>query len=176
MKKSGMIRISVFTVILLIFSYFSVGCAHSIFISGTEQMFIDTSNTNINIDGSDFTLIFRLIGAETNLLIGIFVYGIYAVIVFIVSLVLCIPFRLVGLRKNTVISNRESKITKYIFIGILSVSIITGLILTRFTVIIPLLFYTAIWAVIAFFIYVYPLLKRAGNSDKGDYNAKRNQA
>ena len=164
MNKNTIIRLAVLTVILIIFSYFSVGYTYEIFISGLKKMrelHIDTDSINdINIDGSDFTLFFRLMGAGTNALLGfleLFFYCLYAVIILIVSLIFSIPFKHIALKKVEIISEEEKTITKRIFIGFIVISILTGLFLTHFTVIIPLLTYTAIWAATILFVYIIPL-------------------
>lgn len=160
MNRTGKIRIAVFIVILLILSYFSVGYTYEIFSTSVNDYLIDTGNINdVNIDGSDFTIMFRLMGYCMNTFLGFFMYVIYAIIIVIVSLVFVIPFRLIGLRKSTKLTALEINITKWSFIGIIILSVITGLIITKCTVIIPLLIYTTIWAIVIFFIYVLFILK-----------------
>ena len=166
MKKDGISRIVVLVIILIIFSYFSIGYTYDIYNSGIKQMrelHINTNDiNNISIDGSDFTWMFRLLGIGSNALLSLVEFGIYciyAIIITIVSLILSILFRCIGLKKASFISGVEKAISKWLFGGFIIVSVITGLILTRLTVIIPLLVYTAIWAVLSWFIYVNPLLK-----------------
>jgi len=165
MNGAGKIRIAILVVILLGLSYFSVGYAYEIFVSSVKEYFIDTNNINdINIDGADFTMIFRLMGAGLNSILSLFLYGIYAVVVFLASLILVIPFRLIGLRKSTELTALEISITKWVFIVGIILSLIVGVIITRCTVLIPLLIYTAIWALIVFFIYVLSVLRYTGSS------------
>ncbi|WP_026835160.1 hypothetical protein [Eubacterium xylanophilum] len=166
MKKEGIIRIIVITIIFIIFSYFSVGYTYDIFNSGVEQLRelhtdADSIN-NINIDGTDFTPVFRLMGFGVNGfldIIEIMIYCIFAFIIMMVSLILSILLRFIGLKKAKIVSEKEKIATKWIFLGFIIVSILTGLILTRFTVIIPLLVYTSIWVAISWFMYVRQLMK-----------------
>ena len=163
MNRTGKIRIAVFIVILLILSCFSVGYTYEIFSTSVNDYFIDTGNTNdVNIDGSDFKIMFCFTEYSVNIFYTFFVYGMYAIVILIVSLVFVIPFRLIGLRKHTKLTDLEINITKWSFIGIIILSVITGLIITKCTVIRPLLIYTAIWAIVIFFIYVLFILKHRG--------------
>lgn len=163
MNKTEKIRIAVFIIILVVLSYFSVGYTYEIFSMNIDNYFIDTGNINdVNIDGSDVTPIFHLMGYGMNTFVGFLMYGIYAIIIGIVSLVLIIPFRLIGLKKYTKLTVYEMKITKWCFVGVTILSIMIGLMITRCTLIIPLLTYTAIWTIIVFFIYVLSVLKRGG--------------
>lgn len=160
MNKAGKIRLAVFIAILVILSYFSVGYTYEIFSYSVNNYLIDTGNINdVNIDGSDVTTIFRTIGYGMNTFGRIIVLGINAIVIVIMSLVFAIPFRLIGLRKNTKVSALEINITKWSFIGVTILSVITGLIITKCMVIIPLLIYTALWAMVIFFFYVLFILK-----------------
>lgn len=161
MTKTAKARIIIFIIILLVLSYFSVGYTYEVFNVSVENYFIDADNiNNINIDGADFTPMFRIMGYGMNTFLGFLMYGLFAVIIGIVSIIFIIPFRFIGLRKQTKITILEKKITLWSFGGIVLLSVCLALILTKGTVIIPLLFYTAIWALPMFFIYVLAILKR----------------
>ena len=155
MDRTGRIRTVVFAVILLILAFFAVGYVRELYASGFSGRIINTEEINeINIDGSDFGWLFRLLGHGVNGLISFVVYGVYAVIVLIVSLVLVIPFRLIVVRRSTVISSEERRLTKIIFGAVVGVSLLLGLILTKGSCIAALIFYTAIWALIVLCVYI----------------------
>ena len=162
MTNAGKIRITLFIVILLMICYFSVGYTYEIFNTNLESTFIDTARTDsVIIDGTDFTPMFRLFGNGLNSFFEFVTYVIYAVILLLISLFFLLPLRLIGIKKNTRITNQEKKITCSVFAGFLLLSVITGLILTKGTVILPLLTYTLIWATVTFCTYVLTVLKRA---------------
>ena len=155
MNIQGKIRVAVFTVILIILAYFSVGYTYEIYNVNAEDFLIDTNNIeNVNIDGSDFTPIFKMFGIGFNSIwIGI-TCVLYAFIVLIVSLLLVIPLRFVGIKKDTKITELEQMLSKWLFGGIIFWSVVVGLILTRGTVLVPLLIYTAIWSIVVWLIYI----------------------
>ena len=67
MSRPGIARIIVFSVILILLAFFSVGYTYETFNTSLKQQFIDVDDiNNINIDGSDFTLGFRILGTGIN--------------------------------------------------------------------------------------------------------------
>lgn len=154
-------RVTIFILILAILSYFSIGYTYETFCTNLDNLKVDVEDiedNSINIDGSDFTLIFRFIGYGVNSFFELVIYAIFTIIIFIVSIVLIVPFKLIVFRKNTIFTPLEIKITKLSFVGVVFLSILISCIITKFTIIIPLLFYTMIWATIVFFVYVLPVL------------------
>ncbi|MCR5122760.1 MAG: hypothetical protein K6B74_10105 [Ruminococcus sp.] len=160
MDRTAKIRITVFVIILLILAYFSAGYAFSLYSSGAHAHIVDTENMDVQIDGSDFTPLFQLFGYGINSLLGFLLYGIYAIVIILISLLLIIPFRLISLRKTTVLSAAEYRLSKLILLAVTVLSVLVGLILTHGTYIMPLLIYTAIWAVLALLIYILGISKR----------------
>ncbi len=164
MSRTAKIRTAAFVIILLILAYFSAGYAFSLYSSGANAHIIDTEGMNVNIDGSDFTPLFRLFGDGINSLFGFLMCGIYAIVMVILSLLLILPLRLIGVRKTTVLSAMEYRISKCILPVVSVLSVIIGLILTRGTYIVPLLIYTAIWSGLALLIYILGISEKVAKN------------
>ena len=176
MSRPGIARIIVFSVILILLAYFSVGYTYETFNTSLKQQFIDVDDiNNINIDGSDFTPGFRILGTGINSFLALMTFGTYAIVILVVSAIFIVPFRFIGLRKNSIVTDTEKKITKAVFAGAVAISIIVSLIITRMTMIVPLLIYTAMWAGMAFCIYVLAImLHRDRGSGYNDAQIRNN--
>ena len=158
MDKAGTARIIVLAVILIVLSYWAAGSAYGIYTAGKiEQL---TNSGEVTIDGADFTPILDLAGYGANSFIGFLTSVAYGIVIAILSIILTITFRLIAIRNDSVISTLEKRATKWIFISILALSVIISLVITRGSVIIPLLIYSLTWALPAFLIYVLPVIKR----------------
>lgn len=162
MSTNAKIRTAVYIVILLILAYFSVGYSYGAYRAKMPDSFVDTNNiNNVIVDGSDFTPFVNLAGEGINGLMAFVTSGIYIVIIFVVSLVLVIPFRLIALRKDSEVSKQEADITKCSFIAVSVLSLLLGLILTKGSVLGLMLVYTGIWMLILFFVYTFWVIRRA---------------
>ena len=176
MSRPGIARIIVFSVILILLAYFSAGYTYETFNTSLKQQFIDVDDiNNINIDSSDFTPGFRILGTGFNSFLALLTFGTYAIVILVVSAIFIVPFRFIGLRKNSIVTDMEKKTTKAVFAGAVAISIIVSLIITRMTMIIPLMIYTAMWAVMAFCIYVLAImLHRDRGSGYNDAQIRNN--
>ncbi|MGN0661440.1 MAG: hypothetical protein ACI4JX_06930 [Oscillospiraceae bacterium] len=124
---------------------------------------IDKIN-NMNIDGSDFTPVFKLLGFGMNSFVLFISIGLYALIILAASLILLIPFALIGLNKKRQAEPKEYTIIKCVFIAVLALSILTGGILTRFILILPLILFNAVWAVSVLLFCIVPLRNKIRSS------------
>lgn len=166
MNLAGKIRVIIFFVILIILAYFSVRFTCDIYNIDITNLVIDTNDTDkVYVDGSDFTPIYSLIGMGANFFFAALSYVLYTVFVLLVSLLLVLLLRFIGIRKGTQISEQEQKISKWMFMGITFTSVIIGLILTRGTLIIHLLIYTLIWVAVVWLIYIRRICR--GSEPKG---------
>ena len=160
MSIAGKIRVAAFITILVIISYVTVKTTLLLYCIGINEGLISVGEINdINIDGSDFTVLFKIIGHITNIFIVIIVFGVCGVVIGIKSLLLILPLRLIGLRNKPQLTMQEKNITKRCFLGVLSLSVITGLVLTGCTMIIPFTYYTLIWTIVVLFVYLSPVCK-----------------
>ena len=130
--------------------------------SDLTNNYVNTSDIdNVNIDGSDFTLAFRLMGAAANGLIT-FVYCIVILLLVVIETIFVfIPvmlLRFIGLRKKYIdtVNEDEYKITKYIYLFAIGLSVILGLIVANFAAIIPMILLDAAW-ILLLLIYVLGL-------------------
>ena len=113
MHTEGKIRIVISIVIFIILAYFSIGYTYELYHFGLEELYIDAGNINdIDITGSDFTPLFRLVGAGVNSFVGFLTAGIYAFVILAVSLILLLPYRLIALNKKREVSEKEGEISK----------------------------------------------------------------
>lgn len=162
MSTNAKIRIAAYIVILLILAYFSVSFSYGAYKANMPDSFVDTQNMgNITVDGSDVTPVLGLLGSGANGFMAFLTSVIYMVVIFVVSLILVIPFRLIALNKESEVSRQEADICKWSFIVVSVFSLILGLILTRGTVLGLTLVYTGIWALIILFVYTFWAIKRA---------------
>ncbi len=162
LNKGGKIRLCVFMALLLWCIYLGAGYSYSL--EGQDPMsqyvmdgMVDTNDIgNVYIDGSDFTLFFRLLGYGANGLIAmlyIFLIILYVVIIVVLSIIPTLVLRFVGLRKKYIVTEDEHKFTKYLYYIAMGISLVSSLILTRFVGIIPCLLFNAAWA-LSLLIYV----------------------
>lgn len=93
---------------------------------------------------------------------------IYAGVILIAGLILLIPFRLVGLNKKRCIEKLESKIVKYAYIIILTLSFLMGGILTRFSILMLLFILNVIWGLLVLVLCIIPLKTRSSDSGSAD--------
>ena len=157
MNKPGKIRILILTVITLIMVYLSVGYTYEM-----SQFFLfpPLDSGEIYIDGSDFTLLFKMMAFGMNSAMAVFLGIVYFVIVLIAGAILIIPFRLIGIRKDSRITIQEYKISKIIICASSPVSVVVGLILSRFSGAVYILTYTAVWVCLIIFVYLLALKKK----------------
>ena len=170
--KKTYIRMIFFVLILLWVCWFSVGYSDEIYrgnLSAITDNYTDPSSVNgIYIDGSDFTAIFKVLVFGSNAIItGMFILIIclYSIVVFFAALIPSVIFRLAAMKRTAVITEREYRTCKYIFFGVLAISIIIGMILTHFTGLLYLLLFTLIWEVIVFLLCLYPMRERAKKAE-----------
>ena len=155
MGNSGKIRVVVFTLILIILAYFSIGYTGEVYYTGLKSVVVDVDDINyISVDGADVTPLCRFLGLGLNSMLAMFAYFVYTLIILLTSIFLLVPLRLIGIKESTIISETEQKISKRIFIGMIFLSLIVGMVLTRGTFILPLCIYTLIWSVMTWLIYI----------------------
>ncbi len=160
MRLEGKARIIIFATITIVLAYFASGYTYELYELDIKNHLADMSSAeNAVIDGSDFTLVFKLFGYGANGLIMTAISGVYAFVITIVSLILLLPFRAVGLNKKRMIGENECRIMKKIFIGVALLSLIIGGIITRFSQIALLLLYNAVWIFWAYILCILPLRK-----------------
>ncbi len=144
--------------------YLSIGFAYELGGRGRiSPSFVDTGEINdIYVDGSDVSWAVKLMGYGVNGMLAIlyiFLLSVYLGLEAVTVLIPVLILRSVGLRKKYEICENEYRITKYIYFTAIGVCLILGLIILRFVGIIPLVFYTLVWALIIL-IYIRGLKSR----------------
>lgn len=144
--------------------YLSIGFAYELGGRGRiSPDFVDTGEINdIYVDGSDVSWAVKLMGYGVNGMLAIlyiFLLSVYLGLEVVTVLIPVLILRSVGLRKKYEICENEYRITKYIYFTAIGVCLILGLIILRFVGIIPLVFYTLVWALIIL-IYIRTLKGR----------------
>lgn len=144
--------------------YLSIGFAYELGGRGRiSPGFVDTGEINdIYVDGSDVSWAVKLMGYGVNGMLAIlyiFLLSVYLGLEAVTVLIPVLILRSVGLRKKYEICENEYRITKYIYFTAIGMCLILGLIILRFVGIIPLVFYTLVWALIIL-IYIRGLKSR----------------
>ena len=169
MKKDGILRIILMNLLMVLFSYFSIGYTYEIFrlgINGLRELRVPVNAIHpVNVDGQDFTPLFRLLGMVSNGYLSLIELTAYClslitsvVVILVITLILSVLFRVIAKRKITFVSAKEKKYTKISYIGMILLSLGVGLISTHYTVLLPLLLFTAVWALPFLLIYVKLIL------------------
>lgn len=154
-KMSGKQKVRVLSllVIVIILMLSILGYASEI---RSSMVKIDYAE-NVNIDGSDFTAITNLFVAGTNGLLQLMVILATGVAMLIISLIFLVPWRLIAIRKNSQIEEIEVQMAKGMFAGFIIISLLAGLVITRFTNILFIAVLVLITAVLLWLLCVIPL-------------------
>lgn len=144
-------RVFLYFVIVSILLYLSIGYCYELccFNSG----FINDSS--IIVDGADFSPLIMFLGYGMDGALRTVSAMIYTVVILVASVVLVVPFYLIGLKKSSIMTKREYKVFRYSYIILLAVALAACVILTRFTGIVFVLVYNGVWA---FFVYALIIL------------------
>lgn len=149
------VRVILYFVIVSILLYLSVGYCYEI--SHVDSGFINDSD--VIVDGTNFSPLIILWGYGME---GIFVFFsaiIYTIVILAASVVLVVPFYLIGLKKNNIMTTGEYKVYWYSYITLLGISLMIGVILTGFTGIAWVFTYNAIWAAFVYLLIILPAKK-----------------
>lgn len=158
MRTEGKIRTAIIITVLIILAYLATGYTYELYRLDIDSAAVDTAAINrVNIDGSDFTPIFKLLGYGVNGFVWIIASMSFTVIILIASLILLIPIRVIGLNRKRKVDALEPKIVNISFIIIAILSLITGGILSRMLLILPLIVYNAVWMLCAHMLCIAPL-------------------
>lgn len=148
-------RVILYFVIVSILLYLSIGYCYELchFDSGliTDSDFI--------VDGTNFTPLITLLGYGMEGMLVFFLAIIYTIVIMVANVVLVVPFYLIGLRKSNIMTTGEYKVYWYSYIALLAISLMTCVILTRFTEIAFILIYNAIWAAFVYLLIILPAKK-----------------
>lgn len=111
---------------------------------------------DVNIDGADFTGIMNFFVAGANGLVGFVIGIIYCVILFVMALVLLLPWCLVVAIKKSVIAPVELTVAIGTYIGVIFLSLLMGLIGARFNGVLIILSLTGVVAIMFGLLCILP--------------------
>lgn len=154
--KSEKIRIIVFTIITLIAAVFAVAYVWE-WCGLFQEHPINTDGMDINIDGGNFNWFFGPLASGLNGFLLLITAVVYVVFLFVIDFAAYGLFRIIVFRKTNVVSEAEYKLAKWVFAGILIVSVITSLFISRcnYLIYIALLIFP-IW-LFGYLFYILPL-------------------
>jgi hypothetical protein len=165
MSKVSKIRLIVFTLLLLLYSYFAVAYSCELCEMQYGFKFIDfAKDGSILVDGSDVTLFMNIGILLANGAMGfaVFIFCIiFMAVTAAVVMVSILLFHHFALKDTLPYSEEEYKLTKRLYLAALIISMIVGLILTLCLGIIYLIIFTAIWALPTWLFYLRPLYERS---------------
>ena len=161
--RAGKIRLIVLALIMAWCAYCVIAYSREIYdmSADTSSMLIDTKTVGpINIDGSDFTAIFKGLAAGSNALVVTSVLGIYVFATAVFTLIPIFLYWLIAIRKAENVSAEEAELAMNICGLGGFVSVIVGILITGFASRMPAVLLTLVWLLPAFPIIVIPLRKR----------------
>lgn len=163
MTASGKLRIVLFCALIFWCMYLALG--YTFEFSGVlrHTNFIDTGEINdIYADGGDITWAVVLMGHTANAMIAftmlILFIGVSLVTLFF-SVIPTLLMTVIGLRKGCIVSTFEYTLTKRLHTAGVILSLMAGVIVTKFTALIPLILLTMLWALVLH-IYMSKLKKK----------------
>lgn len=112
---------------------------------------------NVNVDGSDFTPLVNLFVSGANGLLLFVECLVTGAVMLVFSLILLVPWRCIAIRKGSAVGKAELCISLGILAGFAVLSLVVGLVLTRFTMLLLILFLTFIPTVMYLLLSVLPL-------------------
>lgn len=158
-QKARMLSLLGVMVLLLVLVLIYVGAF------ANEQQQIQAAE-NVNVDGADFTPIVNLFVAGANGLLLFAECLAAGLVMMFFSLLLLVPWRCIAIRKGSSATKAELCISLGILAGFAVLSLVVGLVLTRFTMLLLILFLTFIPTVMYLLLGVLPLYltsKRGGD-------------
>lgn len=149
--SGGKLRLFFFFALIAWCIYLALGYTYEFSGISGHSNFVDTSEIkDLYIDGSDVTWAVILMGHTANAMILFAMLILFAgvsIVTLIFSLLPTLLMTFIGLRKGCCVSPCEYTASVRIYYISIILSVITGLVMTKITAIIPLIILTAIWAV-----------------------------
>ncbi len=161
--RTAKIRLVILALIMAWCAYCVIAYSREIYdmSADTSSMLIDTKTVGpINIDGSDFTAIFKGLAAGSNALVVTAVLGVYSAVIAVLTLIPIFLYWLIAIRKAENVSAEEAELAMNICGLAGFISVIGGILITGFSSRMPAVLLTLIWLLPAFPIIVIPLRKR----------------
>lgn len=150
-------RIISFAIIVMYLFYGVLAYVWEVRMKTPDIAYVDS----MPVDGSEMAPIANLMIMGTNGFLDFLNMVLSIVAIFIIAVILLVPWRLIAIRKKSAIAELEVKLAKYLLMGFVVLSPVISLILLRFT---NLLFVLILTTIPTFFIWlfgVWPLQKHS---------------
>ncbi|MBR1797946.1 MAG: hypothetical protein IJ757_08075 [Clostridiales bacterium] len=158
LTRNSIIRIVVFGLMLLWFVYLAAGYSYDYYNLSVERALIDVNDIgDVSIDGSDFTGMFKLMGLGFNGFMTSFLYIFIGGFILVSSLILNLIISLIAIRKDSVVTDKEYKLSLGLLIGAIALGLVIDIVLTRFSVLVSFIVFTAAWVLPTLLIYMLRL-------------------
>lgn len=154
-------RIISFAIIVMYLFYGVLAYVWEVRMKTPDIAYIDS----MPVDGSEMAPIANLMIMGTNGFLDFLGMVLSIMAIFIIAVILLVPWRLIAIRKHSVIAELEKKVAKYLLIGFVVLSLVISVILLRFTNLIFILILTAIPAFFIWLLGVWPLGKNSRNNN-----------
>ena len=144
--------------ILLVLSVFGYGCE-----IGNVMKPIDYAS-DVTVDRADMTAIVNMIIFGTNGLLAVITSAVYCMAILIIALVLLLPWRLISIRKQSVIAPIEMKVVRVTYVVMLILSLVFGFVGAQFSSLLSILALTLVVATSFGLLCVLPYCQACGRS------------
>lgn len=88
---------------------------------------------NVNIDGADFTTVMNVFIFGVDSFIGVILGFVYCIAIFVIALVLLLPWCLIAIRRKSLIDPMEMKVVKITFVCVPVLCLLLGFIGAKFS-------------------------------------------
>lgn len=124
-----------------------------------EELSVDDAD-KIMIDGADFTSIINLFVYFTKGLFSLIIIVIYAGMLAVINILLLVPWRLICIRKHSIVSSIEFKVARFLLIGFSVCSVLGGVLVSHITWYFGVCILTCISVIFIWLMAFRPLKKR----------------
>lgn len=164
MKSKSILRFVAFTIVVIIMCSSSVAYVDEAYGVLHPEKVYSEGNRGIIIDGSDFTVICRIIGTVVSGILDIVVIGTYVAAMILISAIVFALLRIISIRKTTIVTEKEIKYTIRLIWISTAVSFVISIVLTNITFV--LCAASLFWQMplFAYSIYLFPLKKKSYNT------------
>lgn len=150
-------RVITLAVIVLYLLYGTLAYAWEVRMQTPQIDYVDS----MQVDGAEFSGIANLFIAGTNGFVSFLTMILSVIAMFVIALILLVPWRCIAIHKQSVIAKEEYKIAKNVWIGFCASSLLGGVVILRFTNLLYLLIMTGMLAFLIWIFSVRSLGRRA---------------
>ncbi len=120
--------------------------------------------SDVTVDGADMTAIVNMMVFGTNGLLGLIISAGYCIAMLIIALVLLLPWRLIAIRKQSVIAPIEMKVVRITYVVMLILSLVLGFVGAQFSSFLSIVALTLVVAVVFGLLCFLPYHQACGRS------------